>query len=421
MIDLRWYQIEKAAKIATLLRTVGVAYSAMETRTGKTITAFEACRLIGAKRVLFLTKKKVVPSAERDHICAGYADHFAVLVTNYEQLTSDKARSFWPDVLVLDEAHRLGGFPKPCVAALDLRQKYARVPTILLSATPCPESWSQIYHQLWCTKWDVFSEQKFYDWVRSGYVRPKERYIGQQKIMDYSDANIKAVMERVNPILVTCTQKEAGIEHAVSERTLRVPVSPYVDHLFNELKNHRIFEIGDMTCTGDTAAKMMSKGHQLMSGTVIMDDTTHRIVDRSKAIMIRKDAAQHWYKKIAIYHKYKAEKEVIEKVFEGDCTSSWTEFQKKTGPRVFVSQLQSGREGIRLDRADAIYIYNIDFAWLSYSQTRERSTSHERKTPPELVWVMAAYPDGNGLEDRIHRVVMGKRKYTTAFFRRDYL
>ena len=40
------------------LKMLSIVYLAMEVRTGKTATALEVCRILGAKKVLFLTKKE---------------------------------------------------------------------------------------------------------------------------------------------------------------------------------------------------------------------------------------------------------------------------------------------------------------------------------------------------------------------------
>ena len=58
MINLRDYQEAIAGKAAALLKQYGIAYLAMEVRTGKTLTALSAADRYGAKKVLFLTKKR---------------------------------------------------------------------------------------------------------------------------------------------------------------------------------------------------------------------------------------------------------------------------------------------------------------------------------------------------------------------------
>ena len=66
MVQLRDYQIAIAAQAKELLLLYKIAYLALEVRTGKTITAMEAARLYGAKKVLFVTKLKAISSIKKD-------------------------------------------------------------------------------------------------------------------------------------------------------------------------------------------------------------------------------------------------------------------------------------------------------------------------------------------------------------------
>ena len=60
MIELRDYQEEISTKAANLLRSKKIAYLAMEVRTGKTLTALATAMKYGAKKILFVTKKKAI-------------------------------------------------------------------------------------------------------------------------------------------------------------------------------------------------------------------------------------------------------------------------------------------------------------------------------------------------------------------------
>jgi len=59
-------------------------------------------------------------------------------------------------------------------------------------------------------------------------------------------------------------------------------------------------------------------------------------------------------------------------------------------------------------------MFNIDYAYLSYEQTRNRIQSFERDTVPELIWVFSDL----GLEAEIYKKVRKKENFTTRHFRR---
>jgi len=60
VMKLRPYQTKISAEAVEILRNKHIVYLAMEVRTGKSLTALNTAQLYGAKRVLFLTKKKAI-------------------------------------------------------------------------------------------------------------------------------------------------------------------------------------------------------------------------------------------------------------------------------------------------------------------------------------------------------------------------
>jgi len=124
----------------------------MEVRTGKTLTALETAKLYGAKRVLFLTKKKAVNSIRFDYNNFGY--EFDLVVTNDESMHKLEDTNY--DLVIHDEHHRFGAFPKPGLATKTYKQMFADKPMIFLSGTMSPESFTQIYHQFWVSNYSPF-------------------------------------------------------------------------------------------------------------------------------------------------------------------------------------------------------------------------------------------------------------------------
>lgn len=99
-MTLRDYQIDISDRAAVCLRENKIAYLCCETRTGKTIIAFETIRKHGAKNVLFVTKKKAIKSIETDY--QHFKEHFMCTVINYDSVS--KCNGLY-DLVVIDEAH----------------------------------------------------------------------------------------------------------------------------------------------------------------------------------------------------------------------------------------------------------------------------------------------------------------------------
>ena len=81
---------------------------------------------------------------------------------------------------------------------------------------------------------------------------------------------------------------------------------------------------------------------------------------------------------------------------------------------VFISQIQSGREGINLSTADCLIMYNIDFSAVSYWQARARLQTKDRAAPAIVFWI---FTDG-GIEEKIYNVVQSKKDFTLNHYKK---
>jgi hypothetical protein len=406
MNKLRDYQIELANKGADILNRKKIVYLNMEVRTGKTLTALEVARLFGAKNVLFATKKKAIQSILKDYTDFGYNDIFQITVINNESLhkLNDKF-----DLVIHDESHRFGNFPKPSTGTRLFKEKYSRLPMIFLSGTMTPESYSQIYHQFWVSKYSPFAETNFYKWANV-YVNKKDRYLAHGKITDYSDARIDLIQKVIEPYILTFTQKQAGFTTEVMEEVLTVQMKDSTYNVIELLKRDKVVIGKKGEVLADTAVKLQQKIHQMFSGTIKFEDGTRTVFDYSKAEFIRERFKDT---KIGIFYKFKAEWDALKQTFGDNLTNDLQEFNT-TGKNIAL-QIVSGREGISLKEAEYLIYYNIDFSAVSYWQSKDRMTTMERKFN-KVFWVFAH----GGIEQKIYRSVMNKKNYTLSNFKKDY-
>ena len=213
-MKLRQYQIDLSERGADVLAELGIVYFAMEVRTGKTLTAMNTAKLFGASSVLFLTKKKAIGSIESDFEKFGF--DFDLTVINDESM--HKLNGDF-DLIIHDEHHRFGAFPKPGKATKQFKKSFGHLPMIFLSGTPHPESYSQIYHQFWVSRYSPFEEGSFYKWSHR-FVNIKVKHLGHGTVNDYSDANKELIDSFVDKYFVRFTQKDAGFETEVIENVL---------------------------------------------------------------------------------------------------------------------------------------------------------------------------------------------------------
>jgi len=408
MFRFRHYQEDIISRATDMVKSHGFVYLAMEVRTGKTLTSLGICKEFGAKNVLFLTKKKAISSIQGDYDM--YAPNYDLTVINYESM--HKAPQTKWDIVVLDEAHGLGAFPKPSkrAKAVFTLIKKTRAKVILLSGTPTPESYSQMFHQVYGIPGNPYSEFKNFYRFADRYVIIKERNLGHHKVKDYSGAT-KGAMDLMRPYMISFSQKDAGFEVDTQENVLRVKMCDRTYELINKLKRDLVIEGSEEVILADTAVKLMSKIHQMCSGTIKFESGNSMVLDYSKAEFIKE---RFKGKKIGIFYKFKEELNALKKIFEDNLCTELDEFNGTD--KNIALQIVSGREGISLREADALVYYNIDFSATSYWQSRDRMTTKDR-LKNDIYWVFAE----KGIETKIYKTVSGKKDYTLSHFKKDFL
>jgi len=407
MKQLRGYQIDIAEKATYTLLNHNIVYLAMEVRTGKTSTSLEIANRFGAKKVLFLTKKKAIGSILDDYKEFGHTYHIDVI--NDESMHKITSNDY--DVVIHDEHHRFGAFPKPGLYTKMFKKMFGHLPMIFLSGTPCPESYSQMYHQFWVSDHSPFREYKnFYRWA-DDYVTKFDRVINGFKVTEYSNGIELKIMSNVAHLMISFTQQQSGFETSIEEEVLYVEMSDKTKMIVKKLERDLVVEGKEEVILADTPVKLMQKVHQLCSGTVKFESGNSMVIDTTKVEFIMSQFATS---RIGIFYKFKAELKALKQVYGNQLTESLEEFDAGKC-QVIALQIVSGREGISLKNADYVVFYNIDFSATSYWQARDRMTTMDRKFN-KVYWIFSV----GGIEDKIYKAVKSKRNYTLNIFKKDY-
>ena len=408
-MKFRDYQIRIINTATGVLQAHRFVYLSMEVRTGKTLTALGVAEKLGIQNLLFVTKKKAISSIEADY--KKLMPSYQITVINYESL--HKVEGVF-DFVVLDEAHTLGAYPKPSKRTKLVKQIILRQNpfVVLMSGTPTPESFSQIYHQVYACAKNPFSQYKtFYKFAKE-YVNVTQQMFHSMPSNNYDDGKPE-ILDRMKPYMISYTQKEAGFKSKIQEHVLKVQMSELTYKFVKEMREHGVIE-GKKTkevILGDTGVKKMSKIHQLFSGTVKLENGKRMVTDLSKAKFIRTEFKNQ---KIGIFYKFKAEYEALKQVYGDALTDDLEEFDTTT--KSIALQIVSGREGISLKKADCLVYYNIDFSALSYWQSRDRMTTKD-STASDVYWIFAE----KGIETKIYKTVTKKKDYTLKHFEKDLL
>ena len=403
-VEFRPYQTDIIKSGCAILKEHRFLYLAMEVRTGKTLTSLGIAERFGFNYVLFVTKKKAIGSIEDDY--AALNPNYQITVINYESLHTVMDDEMW-DLIILDEAHGLGAFAKPSERAImvkDLIEK-CNPYVVLLSGTPTPESYSQMYHQVYGIPANPFRKYRSFYKFADEYVKITKKKINGLFVNDYSKG-LNSIVDAMRPYTINYSQQEAGFETKVTEEVLYVDMKPSTMELIKKLKRDLVVEGKEEVILADTPAKLMMKVHQLSSGTIKFESGNSMVLDNSKAEFIKEYFAGC---KIGIFYKFKEELAALKEVFGDDLCTELSVFEDTD--KHIALQIVSGREGISLRKADYLVYYNIDFSATSYWQSKDRMTTKERAFN-HVYWVFSK----GGIEDDIYKAVTKKKDYTLKHF-----
>ena len=305
--------------------------------------------------------------------------------------------------------HNCGAFPKPSKRAVQVKDLIASTKSkvILLSGTPTPESYSQMYHQVYGIPNNPFKEFKNFYKFCSKFVNVKTKIINGLSMNDYSDG-MYTIIEEMAPFTINYTQEEAGFLAKTTEEIFEVELKESTYKLINKLKKDLVVEGKQEVILADTPAKLMSKVHQLCSGTIKFESGNSMVLDTSKAEFIKE---QFMGCQIGIFYKFKEELLALKQVFGDELTTELDEFNNSY--KNIALQIVSGREGISLKKAEYLVYYNIDFSATSYWQSKDRMTTKER-LENQVFWIFSK----GGIEYDIYKAVTKKKNYTLSHFKK---
>lgn len=323
----------------------------------------------------------------------------------YDVEVEDNHNYFANGILV----HNCGAFPKPSVRATMIRDLIRNIKprVIFLSGTPTPESYSQMYHQVYGIPNNPFKEFSSFYRFCDKHVKVKEKKINGLFVKDYSNG-LESILELMKPYTINFTQKEAGFSSETTEQVLRVKMKQSTMDLVERLKRDLVIEGKNEVILGDTPVKLMMKTHQLCSGTIKFESGNSMVLDTTKAEFIKERFKDN---KIGIFYKFKEELSALEQIFGNTITTSLEVFNDTD--KNIALQIVSGREGISLKMADYLVYYNIDFSATSYWQSKDRMTTKDRLNN-NVYWVFSE----GGIEDDIYKTVTKKKDYTVNHFKK---
>jgi superfamily II DNA or RNA helicase len=413
-MQLYEYQREAVNQAKEILQQHGIVYLAMGMRTGKTITSLTIASELNCRHVLVLCSNENVKKTFTS-TCLRINESITLYLSSHHPTTIEKFSSYIFDCIIVDEAHNFKAFPRTNQRQKALRnivlnnRKRGNNPyIILLSGTPTPESYSDLFHQLWSVGKET--HKNFYAFAHE-FVNVKEKRVNATQIInDYSDCS-EEYMKRLEHLFVVVSQEEAGI--LTQKRFRMIKTNNYITELINELIKTKTLTIANNVIFADNNSREMQIIRQLCGGVVYKDDKSFIEISTIKIETLKELFKQ--YHKTLIYYYYQAEREMLLKYLKEIVTENLDE--AKSTDKHFIAQMTSIREGITFPECDAIIYYNVDFSAITFLQSQERA-SLQSKDAVDIVYLCSSDFPGKKLsfEEMVLNVLRKKKRFTDTIY-----
>jgi hypothetical protein len=333
-------------------------------------------------------------------------------VFNYEKVSKITKKY---DLVIIDESHNIGAFPKPSQRYKNIRKLCMNIPHIHLSGTAIVESPCSIYHQMNISRFSPFRQfvnfYRFHD--RYGvkyYIKAQGRDIAQY------DRYKPELLEVINEFTVYMTQEDAGISKDLQavDKLHYVTLNDSTKMLYNELQEHQIhwvapdmFTVGmqytpesvkyDLVC--DSVMKLRTSLHMLESGVAKVDEQYLLLGNTEKVDYIKQTFGDS--EGVGIMCHFVGEQMLLKKHFK----------------KAKIYSSNSHAEGVDLSHLKHFIILSSDYKGSKFIQRRERIINTEGSESLEVHHILVK----GAVSEQVYKKVSKKEDFNNSTYERTAL
>lgn len=384
------HQIRAASETAQLLAAHGLAYIFGEPRSGKTRTALKVASDMRAKNVLVLTPKAAISGWEKERAAVDYTAR--ITVTNYEQ--AKKLRAEY-DLVVIDEAHRLGKVGKPTQRVKDIRAITGDACCLYLSGTPIVETPLAIYYQWIVCRHTPLKFRNFYDFFRH-YGEPSMIRLHGRWVETYKKHKPE-LLEAVEPYIVRMTQKDAGIADSVQAKDKRhvVLLERETHELIKTIQEDKVATVAGEVVAFDSDIKERMAVHQVECGALRIDDQIVELPNNEVIEYLLRTFGDS--SEIALMAHFHSTRQKLERHFK----------------HAHIYSSTAHAEGVDLSHYRHFVIVNADYSGAKFVQRRERLVN-VNKTGESIVHHIVT---NAGVSSLVYEMTSKKRDFNLKCYR----
>lgn len=391
------HQEEISNEALSILREQGIAYLAMEERTGKTLIAILTAEKSAAKNILIVTKKKALDGWQDTLSKYTVSKHFVLV--NYHKVNTVAHLKF--DLIILDESHNyISSYPKPGTIWKELKPICINTPILYSSATPHAQGMQQLFHQLALSSWSPwYKHTSFYKWFQI-YGKPYQIEVGGIMRTQYDRVKEDMVESCVKHLFITKTRAELGFEHEPEDVLHYIELADNTKAVYNILLKDGIIPLSVGVLVADNPSKLRTSLHQLEGGTMKIDNNYYTLGNTEKIDYILKHFGDR--EDLVLMYNFKQEAIKLAKYFK----------------KALILQATSYAEGVDLHKYSDLVIYSQDYSTARHTQRRARQCNMNRDTPINIHFILIA----KGISSQVYKTVsVNKKNYVDSRFSKEFL
>jgi SNF2 family DNA or RNA helicase len=346
-----------------------------------------------------------------------------IILVNYDYARTriKELRKLHPDVVIIDESHRI---KNPNARQSRMAHKLGKICryAICLSGTPIGN------HPL-----DVWSQFKFLNpWLLEEKFKDfKEHYaiwggFGGHELRKYR--NLKELGRLLRPY-TSIQKKNINVEKTFIEVPIDIPAN--AKRVYKEMDKDLVTYVTseDVVSAPIVLAKLMKLSQ--ISGGFLQDSETKEIFPlhtaKLEALKELTDSLQEQgEKRVVVFARFLWELEQIKKILAPD----WATYTIKGGVTIagqklaemlfkndggaMLCQIASGSESINLQSAKYVFFYSCDYSSINFQQAQDRVHRHGQKANTCYYYVLLA----KGTRDRaIYNILRGKKEMADSMIK----
>lgn len=420
---------------------------AMAQRLGKTRTALAYAKISKAEKVLFVTLKEVIPTAQHeakewfglDFVRIGAQDNdypdSNLIITNSQFIVAERKRankekraSFFDqyfDLIIFDESHGLKNRQSKINREM-VKMARNSGERLLLSATPTTKYLDDLYGQLAVCAPRLFTS--YWDFVRTFCLVEQKFFSGRTVtiVADNKDFDHRQVFaDFVYPLSF---EEGSGYLPDLQHQHFYAELEGQQEELCRQAVEQFFIELDDdheeeeLLISG-VLPKLIRLRQVLNAPTMFQKNSNNAKLDLLNVLLETNDITLpaviwHWHVDVghAIYEGLdKDQFRVFQVSTEADNAQEGMKKMQAGDLDILIAPIAKMAMGVRLDKANSLVFFENDFRWDMYSQALQRATAVEKRTPIQIAHLRVQ----NTVDDLIYGALERKTNAGQKLYRHE--